>query len=101
MLLFAAAGALHVLVDGKHVIPGGHRLALTNPERCQLAFAAPDVQCRAGEQHCALVRLLDSKGFQLQVSFTLYIAAPCLEFLHLIEKSDMRHHSLAHSEPLI
>ena len=71
MLLFADAGALHVLVDGKPVIPGGHRLALTNPERCQLAFAAPNVQCRAGEQHCALVRLLDSKGFQLQVSFCI------------------------------
>jgi len=62
------AGVLHVLVDGKHVIPGGHKLAAAAAERCQLEFMTQDVQCLAGEQHCALVQLLDSKGFQVQVS---------------------------------
>ena len=67
-ILCTVAGLLHVLVDGQHVIPGGHKLAAAAAERCQLAFVTQDVQCRAGEQHCALVHLLDSKGFQVQVS---------------------------------
>ena len=64
----ASAGLLHILVDGKHVLPGGHKLALDVPEHCQLAFMVPDAHCRAGEPHGALVQLLDGKGFQLQVS---------------------------------
>lgn len=67
-VLFLTAGLLRVLVDGKHVLPGGHKLALDVPERCQLAFMAPEAQCRAGEAHTALAQLLDAKGFQLQVS---------------------------------
>lgn len=50
------------------MLPGGHKLALDVPEHCQLAFMAPNAQCRAGEAHSALVQLLDAKGFQLQVS---------------------------------
>ena len=51
-------------------------MALEVPEHCQLAFIAPDAHCRAGEPHGALVQLLDSKGFQLQVSFGK--AGPCI-----------------------
>ena len=64
----ACAGLLRVLVDGKHVLSGGHKLALDVPEHCQVAFLAPDACCRAGEAHTALVQLLDGRGFQLQVS---------------------------------
>ena len=76
-ILCPVAGLLHVLVDGKHVIPGGHKLAAAAAERCQPAFMTQDVQCRAGEQHCALVQLLDSKGFQMQVSTCFSVGHPC------------------------
>ena len=69
-MVSVSAGLLRVLVDGKHVLPGGHKLALDVPEHSTLAFMAPDAQCRAGEPHTALVQLLDCKGFQLQVSPT-------------------------------
>ena len=63
-----AAGVLHVMVDGKHVVPGGHRLVLDGAERAQLAFTAKGVECRAGVPHTTLVQLLDHQGYPLQVS---------------------------------
>ncbi len=63
-----AAGVLHVMVDGKHVVPGGHRLVLEGAERAQLAFTAKGVECRAGVPHTTLVQLLDHQGYPLQVS---------------------------------
>ena len=63
-----AAGVLHVMVDGRHVIPGGHRLVLDGAERAQLAFTAKGVECRAGVPHTTLVQLLDHRGYPLQVS---------------------------------
>ena len=56
------------MVNGKHVIPGGHQLRLGGAERAQLAFTSSGVECRAGVPYTVLVQLLDHQGYQLQVS---------------------------------
>lgn len=66
--LFCGAGRLHVNVNGKPVVPGGHRLVAAPCETSRLAFVAAYVTVRAGEKCSTLLQLQDSHGHNIQAN---------------------------------
>ncbi|CAL8470626.1 g10168 [Coccomyxa elongata] len=71
----AAEGRLHVNVNGKPVVPGGHPLVAAASEMSSLAFVAEHVACRAGQPSTALLQLQDAHGNNLQAGGDVVSAA--------------------------